>query len=74
MFKVAGQAHNGMLFTSPFPRANETDNNLVKIVLETAKFRPLTLKYYLKHGYIRCGGQHYGTVETVCFEKHLEQT
>jgi branched-chain amino acid transport system substrate-binding protein len=36
MFKSAGKAHDGMLFTSPFPRANETDNNLVKIILDTA--------------------------------------
>jgi len=49
------------------------ENGITRIVLETAKFRPLTLKYYLKHGYTRRGGQHYGTVETVCFEKHLEQ-
>jgi GNAT superfamily N-acetyltransferase len=49
------------------------ENGITRVVLETAKFRPLTLKYYLKHGYTRRGGQHYGTVETVCFEKHLEQ-
>lgn len=50
------------------------ENGITRIVLETAKFRPLTLKYYRKHGYTRHGGQHYGTVETVCFEKHLGQT
>lgn len=49
------------------------ENGVTKIVLETAKFRPLTLNYYLKHGYARCGARHYGTVETVCFEKHLER-
>jgi GNAT superfamily N-acetyltransferase len=50
------------------------ENGITRIVLETAKFRPLTLKYYLKHRYARCGKRHYGTVETVCFEKQLEQT
>jgi GNAT superfamily N-acetyltransferase len=49
------------------------ENGITRIVLETVKFRPLTLKYYLKHGYVHCGDQHYGTVETVCFEKHLER-
>jgi GNAT superfamily N-acetyltransferase len=49
-------------------------NGITRIILETAKFRPLTLKYYLKHGYVHCGDQHYGAIETVCFEKHLEQT
>lgn len=50
------------------------ENGITRIIVETAKFRRLTLKYYLKHGYTRLGGRHYGTVETVCFEKHLEQT
>jgi GNAT superfamily N-acetyltransferase len=49
------------------------ENGITKIALETVKFRPLTLRYYQKHGYTRCGERHYGTIETVCFEKHLEQ-
>lgn len=51
-----------------------TENGIGRIVLETVKFRPLTLRYYQKHGYTQCGEQHYGTVETVCFEKNLEQS
>lgn len=49
------------------------ENGITRIIVETAKFRSLTLKYYLKHGYTRCGDQHYGSVETVCFEKHLKR-
>jgi uncharacterized protein (DUF952 family)/GNAT superfamily N-acetyltransferase len=45
------------------------ENGVTKVVLETVKFRPLTLRYYRKHGYTQCGEQHYGTVETMYFEK-----
>jgi GNAT superfamily N-acetyltransferase len=41
------------------------------LCLETAKSRPLTLKFYGKHGYEETGTGQYGDVETVRFEKAL---
>jgi len=39
--------------------------------LEAAKQRPLTLKFYRKHGYQESGQGMYGTVETIRFAKIL---
>jgi putative acetyltransferase len=43
------------------------------LCLETAQSRPLTLKFYRKHGYEETGTGQYGDVETVRFEKSLNE-
>jgi len=42
-----------------------------RLILETAKARPLTLEFYRKHGYVAAGSGRYGEVETVRFAKSL---
>ena len=42
--------------------------------LEVAKRRPLTLAFYRKHGYRASGPGAYGGVETIRFEKRLEDS
>lgn len=42
-----------------------------RLSFQTAKARPLTLEFYLKHGYQETGTGFYGNVETVRFAKSL---
>ena len=42
--------------------------------LQAAKRRPLTLQFYRKHGYLESGQSVYGAVETVRFNKTLEDS
>jgi len=42
------------------------------LCLETAERRPLTLKFYRKHGYRETGRGFYGAVETIQFSKTLD--
>jgi GNAT superfamily N-acetyltransferase len=42
------------------------------LCLDTARRRPLTLKFYRKHGYQETGQGFYGKVETVQFSKTLD--
>ena len=44
-----------------------------KLCLETARRRPLTLEFYRKHGYQATGRGFYGEVETVQFNKTLDE-
>jgi GNAT superfamily N-acetyltransferase len=41
------------------------------LCLDTAHRRPLTLKFYARHGYTETGRSMYGAVETVQFSKVL---
>lgn len=43
------------------------------LCLDTARRRPLTLKFYRKHGYQETGQSFYGKVETVQFSKTLDE-
>jgi GNAT superfamily N-acetyltransferase len=42
------------------------------LCLETAKARPLTLRFYRQHGYQESGEGLYGQVVTVRFTKHID--
>lgn len=44
-----------------------------KLCLDTARRRPLTLEFYRKHGYKETGRGFYGEVETVQFNKTLDE-
>ena len=44
------------------------------LCLQAAKRRPLTLQFYRKHGYRETGPSVYGAVETVRFNKTLEDS
>lgn len=43
------------------------------LCLETARRRPLTLKFYRQHGYQETGQSVYGAVQTVQFSKALDE-
>ncbi|HOY58976.1 MAG TPA: hypothetical protein PK640_12705, partial [Verrucomicrobiota bacterium] len=42
--------------------------------LEAARRRPLTLEFYRKHAYRESGQSAYGAVETIRFDKTLEES
>ncbi len=67
---LQGQGYGTILLRELERRAWQA--NVVKLCLEAAKRRPLTLEFYRKHGYHESGHGFYGAVETVRFVKTLQ--
>ncbi len=70
--ELQGQGYGTSLLQDLERRAWEA--GVVRLVLESAKRRPLTLEFYRKHGYQESGQGHYGAVETVRFLKILHHS
>ena len=69
---LQGQGYGAWLLRELEQRAFQSGIRM--LCLETARRRPLTLKFYRKHDYHETGQGLYGAVETVKFQKVLEQT
>ncbi len=67
--ELQGQGYGTVLLRELERRAWQA--GVVKLCLEAAKRRPLTLEFYQKHGYQESGHGHYGAIETVRFTKTL---
>jgi ribosomal protein S18 acetylase RimI-like enzyme len=69
---LQGQGYGARLLRELEQRAFQS--GVRTVCLETARRRPLTLKFYQKHGYHETGQGFYGSIETVRFRKLLEQS
>ncbi len=67
---LQGQGYGTILLEQLERRAWQA--GIVRLCLEAAKRRPLTLEFYRKHGYHESGHGFYGAVETVRFVKTLQ--
>ncbi len=69
---LQGQGYGARLLRELEQRAFQS--GIRTLCLETARRRPLTLKFYQKHDYQETGRGFYGAVETVRFRKVLDQS
>ena len=69
---LQGRGYGTLLLRELERRAIESGVRTLR--LEAAKRRPLTLEFYRKHGYRETGQGAYGAVETVRFDKTLEDS
>ena len=69
---LQGQGYGTILLEELERRAWQA--GVVRLCLEAAKRRPLTLEFYRKHGYQESGHGFYGPVETSRFMKTLQDS
>ncbi len=70
--ELQGQGYGTILLEQLEGRAWKA--GVVRLCLEAAKRRPLTLEFYRKHGYQESGHGFYGAVETIRFMKTLQDS